>query len=231
MNISHKIINLDQRDYHIHTSTFSDGLNSIEEMVQYAGTLWLTEIAITDHSQLCLDSFIENQKFYRGWARRSLKSRRNVHNDVNVIFGVEWDLINEQWDVCFDIQWLEPEYCILSAHHRIYQWDPETITDATIQAIKKHHDKVRFIAHPCNNHDFGKYYDIDKLVKVANEYRIPLELNGKNLMRWKTNIEKLHIVLQSADQIIINSDAHTLYELKEARKFAMNFLKENKYID
>jgi len=231
MNISQKIINLDQRDYHMHTSNFSDGLNTVEEIVQYAGTIWLTDIAITDHSQVCLDSFVANQKFHRAGARRSLKSRRNVHNNVTVIFGVEWDLINEQWDVCFDIQWMEPEFCILSAHIDIYKWNPETITDATILAIEKHHAKIRFIAHPCNNNDFGKYYDIEKLVRVANKYKIPVEMNGKNLMWWKTNIEKLHFLLQSADQIIINSDAHTLYELKEGRNFAMNFLRENNYID
>gem|GEM_PF-2825544 len=39
MNISQKIINLDQRDYHMHTSNFSDGLNTVEEIVQYAGTI------------------------------------------------------------------------------------------------------------------------------------------------------------------------------------------------
>jgi hypothetical protein len=35
-NIEHKFMNLDARDYHMHTSTFSDGLNSIDELVQFA---------------------------------------------------------------------------------------------------------------------------------------------------------------------------------------------------
>ncbi len=215
----------------MHTSTFSDGLNSIEEIVIHAGKIWLTEIAITDHSQICLNNFAKNEWFSRSWARRTLRSRRNIHNDVSVIFGVEWDLINEQWDVCFDIQWMEPDFCILSAHNRIYEWNPESVTNWTIEAIKRYHERIRFIAHPCNNNDFWKYYDIEKLVAVANEFNIPLEFNAKNLLWGKTNIDKLHILLKSANQIYLNSDAHTLYELQESRKFAISFLKENWYLD
>jgi DNA polymerase (family 10) len=231
MNIEHKIINLDARDYHIHTSTFSDGLNSIEEIVQFAGKIWLTEIAITDHSQVSLDRFTKDEWFYRSGARRWLKNRRNMHNDVNVIFGVEWDLLNEQWDVCFDIQKMESQFSILAAHSDIYQGDPTTITDATIRAIERHHEKIKFIAHPCNNADFWRYYDIERLAKSANRYNIPLELNGKNLWEEQMNIEKLHILLESANQIYINSDAHTLYQLQECRKCAIDFLRDNKYIN
>jgi DNA polymerase (family X) len=214
----------------MHTSTFSDGLQSIEELVQFADKVWLTEIAITDHSQICLDGFMKNHQFYRWGARWSIKHRRNVHNDIRVIFGVEWDLINEDGDVCFDIQWIEGDFCILSAHSGVYQWKPETITDATIKAIERHHEKIKFIGHPCNNADFWKYYDIKKLVECANKYNIPLEFNAKNLMCEKTNVEKLHYLLQHANQIYLNSDAHTFYQLQEARKFAIQFLKTNGYI-
>lgn len=36
MNIAHKIINLDKRAYHMHTSSFSDGIQTWDELVQYA---------------------------------------------------------------------------------------------------------------------------------------------------------------------------------------------------
>lgn len=224
-------MNLDGRDYHMHTATFSDGLNTIEEIVQFADKIWLTEIAITDHSQICLDGFMKNHKFYRWWARRTIKYRRNMFNNVNVIWGVEWDLINESWEACFDIQWLEPEFCILSAHRDVYQWHPDTVTDATIKAMERYWDKIKFIWHPCNNADFGNYYDIEKLVTHANKYNIPLEFNAKNLLCGKTNIEKLHYLLQHADRIYLNSDAHTLYHLSESRTFALQFLRENGYIE
>lgn len=110
-----KIINAGSTgDYHIHTSTISDGLNSLDEVVVQAGKLKLKEIAITDHSQAYLDACgIKMKTHYK-----ILLSRRwrNIHNDVNVIFGVEADLLNEQGDICDHIQGLCPPFVILSSH-------------------------------------------------------------------------------------------------------------------
>jgi hypothetical protein len=61
----------------------------------------------------------------------------------------------------------------------------------------------------------------------VNKYKIPLEFNAKNLHRGKTNIEKLHYLLQNTDRLYLNSDAHSLWELKEVRPFAKSFLKEH----
>ncbi len=225
-----RIINLDNRDYHMHTSTFSDGIPTINELVQFAWTIWLKEIAITDHSQVTID-FFRNELNTLIWttAYSPLKRWKNVFNDVNVILWVEWDLLNKNGDICFDIQWIEPEFIILSAHTGIYISKPETVTEGTINAIKKYHKKIKFIWHPCAYTDFW-YYDIEKLVKVANEYNIPLEFNAKNFVRWKTNLEKLDYLLKNTDKIYLNSDAHTLYELKTVREKAIIFLKENNYL-
>ena len=39
MNIKDKIINLDNRDYHMHSMNFSDGFNTVDEMVKFAGEI------------------------------------------------------------------------------------------------------------------------------------------------------------------------------------------------
>jgi len=214
----------------MHSVTFSDGLSTIDDIVRFAWDIWLKEIAITDHSDAALKSFEENCWFYPSAARYSLVRWSNVWNDVNVIFWVEWDLLDEEWNICSTVQWIESDFMILSAHKDVYNGDPSTITDATIRAIKKHHNKIKFIGHPCNNADFWEYYDIEKLVDTANEYNIPLECNAKNIVRWKTNLEKLDYLLRNANQIYLNSDAHTLHELKNARPFAIKYLKEKGYI-
>lgn len=226
-----KIINKWAYDYHIHSSSFSDWIPTINEIIQFAWVIWMKEIAITDHSQAAINSLNKEFNMNLGsTARYSLKRFENVYNNVNIIFWIEWDLLNENWDVCFQIQWEESDFLILSAHSDIYKWNPETITKATIRAIERYHHKIKFIWHPCNNADFWKYYDIKKLVEIANKYKIPLEFNGKNLQRWKTNLEKLDYLLKNANEIYINSDAHTLVEFRDARKFAFDFLEKNKYI-
>ena len=214
----------------MHSVTFSDWLSTIDEIVKFAWNIWLTEIAITDHSQAAMDFLTKDNNFFPNWARYSITRWKNVFNNVNVIFWVEWDLLNEDWDVCFNIQWIEPEFIILAAHSCIFKWKPENITNATIKAIERYHNKIKFIAHPCNNSDFWKYYDIEKLVEVANKFNIPLEFNANNLVREKTNLKKLDYLLKNTNNIYLNSDAHTLWELKETRKIAIQFLKDNNYI-
>lgn len=224
-------MNLDNRDYHMHSSTFSDGIPTFNEIADFAGKIWLTEIAITDHSQAAVD--IQREKDNRIiWtsARYSIKNWENVYNDVNVIVGVEWDLLNQEGEVCFHIQWKEPDFIILSAHKDVYTSSKSTVTDATIKAIEQHHDKIKFIWHPCNNSDFWEYYDIEKLVAVANKYEVGLEINASKLEWWKTDIEKLDYLLRNTNKIYLNSDAHTLSKLKSSRQFALDWLKENKYL-
>ncbi len=229
--LKERIINLDNRDYHMHTSSFSDGIPTINELVQFAWTIWLKEIAITDHSQAAIDMFRTKYSISAGTtAFYTLNRWKNVFNDVNVVFWVEWDLLNENGDVCFDIQGIKPDFIILSAHKDVYKSSPETVTDATIKAIEKYHKDIKLIWHPCSYSDFWEYYDIEKLVEVANKYDIALEFNAKNFAWWKTNLEKLDYLLKNANKIYINSDAHTLYELKTVRQKAIDFLYEKKYL-
>ena len=225
-----KIVNSFNTDYHIHSLNFSDGFSTIDEIVRYAWECWLEEIAITDHSQEVIDFAHETKKFYNTSIRVLVNRWKNPYNNVNVIFGVEWDLLNEDGDCCFHISWFEPEFLILSAHNRIYKSDPTTVTKWTIKAIEKNHEKIKFIGHPCNNNDFGKYYDIKKLVEVANEYKIPLEFNAKNLYYNKTNLEKLDYLLKNANEVYLNTDTHMLWEMKETKINAIKFLNDNHYI-
>ncbi|MCT4616981.1 MAG: PHP domain-containing protein [Candidatus Gracilibacteria bacterium] len=227
-----KILNLDNRDYHMHSNNFSDGFSSVDEIVRFAGEIGLTEIAITDHSDATLDFFQNQFGFFPSTARYNLAGDRwqNVFNGVNVIFGVEGDLLNENGDTCFTIQGLESDFKILSLHDGIYCGDVKKTTQGLIKAIEKNYNQIKLIGHPCYIGGKSQYYDIKQIVEVANNYNIPLEFNAKNIHRGKTDLEKLDYMLRNADEIYINSDAHTLYDLKESRKFAIKYLKENNYI-
>lgn len=225
-----KIINNWNKDYHMHSTNFSDWTSSIDEIVKFAWEMWLEEIAITDHSDIALENWFS--KSWNKWFafRWNLERWKNVFNNVNVIFWVEWDLVNEKWDICNTIQWIEQDFFILSAHIWVYEWKPETITKWYINAIKKYHDKIKFIGHPCNSRCFSKYVDINKLIDTCNEYNIPMEFNATDFINNNSDMEKTHIMLKNAKYIYVNSDAHSLYELKKHRKIAFNFLKENNYI-
>ena len=125
------IINLN-RDYHSHSLNYSDGLNTIDEMVRFAGELGLEELALTDHSQAALDQHRLVKKNFR----KSIDRWKNVHNSVSVRFGVEADLLNEGGEICAHIQGLESDFLVLSAHSDVYRGNRSKVTEGYIRAKK-----------------------------------------------------------------------------------------------
>ena len=138
-------------------------------------------------------------------------------------------MLNEKGDFHFIILKDFEKFIILAAHDNTYLGDRKKITEAYINAIEKYHDKIAFIAHPCNSF-FSKYLDIEKLCKTANKYKIPLEFNCANFVNKVTDLDKQKFMLEKADQIIVNSDSHTLFEMKDVLEKGWEFLKDNGYV-
>jgi histidinol phosphatase-like PHP family hydrolase len=215
-----KILNPGPEDYHIHSITFSDGWNSVDEIVRYAGEIGLTKIAICDHSTALLKAEGLITKTYRSPCKRW----QNVHNDVTVIFGVEADLLNTSGDVCLEIQGLEGDFIILSYHEEVFKSESNKIANGFINAIKRYHDKIDCIGHICYGIDNA---DALTVIKAANEYNIPLELNAKYFVK---NPENWWVLLDNADRFFVNSDSHLLSDLRDLRPQAFELLQQMKYI-
>lgn len=225
-----KIINTPKQDFHMHSITFSDGCATVNEIVQFAGKLGMKKIAITDHSSASDYSDREVLIHKYSYVRKHFQKRwKNVFNDVEVIFGVEGDVINEKGDFHYVIYKDYEDFIVLSLHHSTYKGDMKKVTQAYINTIERFHDKIKFIAHPCNIFS-SEHLDIEKLCEIANKYKIPLEFNCSNFVNNITDLEKQKIMLEKADQIIVNSDAHSLFEMKNSLEKGWKYLKENGYI-
>jgi len=218
-----KVLNTEKEDYHVHSLNFSDGMNTVDEVVKFAGEIGMKKIVFTDHSQALLDANGLAKKGMRGVA----KLWKNVHNDVEVIFGVEADLLNEKGDICAQIQGIQGDFIILSFHKESFSGDAKRLTEAYINAIKRHHEMIDCIGHldvNCEN------VDVKKVVEAANEFDIPLELNCKCFSLGINDMKALRIMLENAKSIYVNSDSHRLWDLKEFRKIGFKFLEENGFI-
>ena len=225
-----KILNPDlKEDYHIHSINFSDGFNTIDEIVIFAGKLGKKKIMITDHTSI--------------GRRKSLSSRnmllslwRNVHNDVEVDFGVEADILNSKGDIADTIyQNITDEKIILSPHLSHYQDDLSTLTEAFVNAIERFHERIFCIGHLHIGKIFWspeipESFDVVKVIETANKYKIPIEVNGSYLDE-KCNCEILDKILEHAETIVINSDAHTLSQMKDNPEKARALLVEKGLLD
>lgn len=220
-----EIINPGKEDYHTHSITFSDGWNSIDEIVKFAGEIGLKKIAITDHCQFYLDRYGYGKRTHRG----IIKRWENIFNDVEVIFGIECDIMNENGDISKDIQGFESDFLILSMHRPVYTGAPERITEAYLNAIEKHARSIKFLGHPCVSH-FQTWIDIDQVIEAANKHEIPMEFNCANFVTNKTDMQNLAKMLEKAHRIYVNSDGHTLSELKNYREKGLAYLKEKGFL-
>ncbi|MFA6255760.1 MAG: PHP domain-containing protein [Candidatus Absconditabacterales bacterium] len=212
----------------MHSLNYSDGMNTLDEIVQYAGKIGLKKITITDHSQFeqnACGSAMRNRRLH-------INRWKNIHNDVEVNFGVEGDLIDEEGNCSFDIQGHEGTFCILSCHAESFNGDLKNITQAYINAIHKHHDKIKFMGHICNLMT-SKYLDIEAIAKVLNQYLIPIEINCYYLHIGKTNLEKLDKLLSLIEGgVYVNSDMHTLNDFsfrQEGFDYIDRYLKQKKH--
>ena len=212
-------------DYHIHSSTFSDGFNSIDEIVIAAGQLGYKEVAITDHSQALLDAYGIAMKTHYDL----IDSGRwiNIHNKVSVTFGVEADLLNTDGDICDNIQGITPKFVILSAHKKVYSGDLNRIKLAYLNAIERYGKDIDILGHLCNKQiaKFLSTNDIIQIVEAANDSAIALELNCANLVYGKTYLNHLKTMLTHARNLYVNSDSHTMNEFIGLREKGFQFLK------
>lgn len=226
-----KILNDDvSGDYHIHSSSISDGMNSIDEIVIQAGKLKYKEIAITDHNQ----DYLNGYNFHARTHYNIISSGRwkNIHNAVKIIFGVEADLLNEKGDICDNIQNFSPEFMILSTHKKIYRGKPSKIKEGYFNAIERYGGKIKLLGHLCSK-QFSEYLttkDIIEIVEAAKDAGIPVELNCANLVNGKTCERNLKALLSCCDSLYVNSDAHTLYELVNLRSEGFKYLKMRSYL-
>jgi histidinol phosphatase-like PHP family hydrolase len=217
-----KILNTEKEDYHIHSLNFSDGMNTVDEIVQFAGKMGLKKIVIIDHSCAASKPLCHRSRIDR-W--------KNVHNDVDVSFGVEADLLNERGDICATIESDErfetkvsERFIILSYHKDAYSGDKSKVADGFINAMKQYGKKINIIGHVCVDISESA---AKKVILEANKHKIPLEIDGRYFLKAP---ELWDVLMKNADQIYINSDAHTLWEMQELRKKAIELLKKNGYL-
>ncbi len=207
-------------DYHTHT-TFSHGINSIEENVAVAKEKGLKEIAITDHG-------LRHVAF--GMKRKDISVMRKIIDKVNVdvpevrtLFGIEANIYSSDGDVdlkpgevgYFDIivagyhkaVWAKNpidffKFYTSPSWHNLVGYGKRTVnrfTKAYINAIKS--GVVDIISHP----GYGVKTDIRQVAQAAKDYGVLLELNGK---RISMTDEEILTIADVGAKMIVNSDAH-----------------------
>jgi DNA polymerase (family 10) len=163
-------------DLHTHT-TWSDGRNTVADMVSAAKQLGYEYVAITDHSERAASS--------RSLAAREVPSQREEIDvlrssirGIEILHGVEVDIMPDG-SLDFDDRTLETFDIVLASLHDAAEQDPVRLLDRYLAAIR--HPLVNVITHPANRSpafSAGYRLDFDRLFQAAADTGTAMEIDG-----------------------------------------------------
>ncbi|MBZ5556867.1 MAG: PHP domain-containing protein [Acidobacteriia bacterium] len=163
-------------DLHMH-STYSDGRDSIEAMVQECRTLGYQYLAITDHSP---HSAATRTLTVEGVGKQAedIQQLRERYPDITILHGCEVDILPDG-RLDFPDKVLERFDLALASLHEGMGHSPDQLMKRYASAMK--HPLVTMITHPTNRlvpHRPGYDLDYDRLFAMAVETRTLVEVDG-----------------------------------------------------
>ncbi|MBS3679395.1 DNA polymerase/3'-5' exonuclease PolX [Ornithinibacillus massiliensis] len=204
-------------DLHMHT-TWSDGAQTLEEMVNQARSYGYDYIAITDHSK--------NLRVANGLNEDRLRSQREEiaklnekYTDIHIFAGVEMDILTDG-SLDFSNDFLKEMDYVIAAIHSSFSQSEELIMKRLFTALENPY--VSLIAHPTGRligRRDGYKVNLDKLIERAKETNTALEINA-NPNRLDISAEWARAAQDAGVKIAINTDAHN-YTMLEHMKYGV----------
>ena len=197
-------------DLHVHT-TWSDGRNSIEEMVNATIEKGYEYIAISDHSQsLKIAGGLSEEKLARQIEK--IKELNKKYKNFTILASSEVD-IKADGSLDYPDELLERLDTVVAAVHTRFKMPRHEMTKRIIKAIQNPY--VNILAHPTGRllgmRDAYEI-DLDEILKVAKRNNVALEINA-----FPERLDLNDINCRKAKDygvlISINTDSHITNQL------------------
>jgi len=207
-----KLINYDEinGDLHVH-SNYSDGLNSIEEMVQAARKLNYKYIGITDHSRArAIANGLDDEKVLK--QIDEIRRLRAKLEDIKILHGMEID-IKANGDLDLSDSMLKKLDFGIASVHSSFNMDRNEMTSRIIKALS--HEKIKIFGHPLSrliNQRNSINIDFPRLFKHCADNNKFLEINSQP-ERLDLNDINIKGGLKYKVKYVINTDSHNTNSL------------------
>jgi len=198
-------------DIHMHT-TASDGVNTIEEMVQAATDLGYEYIGITDHAPSIQSRGLGTVLKMISDTRKKIDEINQSQDKVKVLYGYEVNiLVDNSLGLPDDI--LKNLDFVIAGVHTAFNQDKKTVTERILTAMENPY--VNIISHPSGrmlNERDPIDPDWNKVFEAARDKNIILEINGQPF-RLDLPDDLIKTAMEWGVKLIIGSDAHSTDEL------------------
>ena len=192
-------------ELHAHT-TESDGVMSLDELIQQARKRGFHTLAVTDHSKssvqangLSVERLLEHVTNIREADAR--------YDDITVLAGSEVDIMADG-SLDYDDDILQQLDWVIASPHSSLRQDAPTATTRLLKAIE--HPLVHVIGHPTGriiNEREGLAPNMSELCAAAREHRTGLELNA-NPARLDLRDSHVRLAMETGALVPIDTDAH-----------------------
>ncbi|MGH7771947.1 MAG: DNA polymerase/3'-5' exonuclease PolX [Candidatus Binatia bacterium] len=193
-------------------TTWTDGANSIEEMVEEAKRLGLEYIAITDHTKgLAMTGGSDEEKLLKQMAAID-KINRSLRG-ITVLKGAE---VNINKDGTLDIkdEVLDQLDVVGVAVHSHFNLPRREMTDRIVKAMRNPHADILF--HPTGRViQKREPYDVDMdvIIRTAKETDTALEIDAYP-DRLDLKDEHIRKAVEAGVRLVIDSDAHSVNHIR-----------------
>jgi DNA polymerase (family 10) len=205
-------------DLHMH-STWSDGRNTVADMVSASRQLGYEYVAITDHSERAWSSRTLSASDI-GKQRDEIDALRAKFRGIEILHGVEVDIMaNGSLD--FEDDLLEGFDIVLASLHEAGGDDEQRLSERYLRAIR--HPLVNVITHPANRapgRSNGYRLDFDRLFAAAAETGTAMEVDGAP-GHLDMDGELARRAAAAGVTIAIDSDCHRIDGLARQMQFGI----------
>ena len=192
-------------------STWSDGKQSIEEMLEGCAGLGYEYFAITDHSKaLAMIEGLDEEALRRQFTEIEEVAAR--HPEMRILRSMEVDILADG-TLDLEDEMLEALDLVVVSIHSMFSMPAARQTARVLKALR--HPEVDVFAHPTarliNKRD-PVDFDLQEVIACAAENRVALELNANP---HRLDLKDTHLMLakELGAKVVISTDAHRVEEL------------------
>lgn len=192
-------------DLQMHTK-YSDGANTIEEMVKQSINLDHEYIALTDHVGSLKVAGGMNKK---EWMKqgKEIKKIQKKYDNIHIFHGMETN-IKKNGEIDVKDSFMKEADVVLASIHSAFRMNKKDMTKRVVKAIEN--PQVNILSHPTGRKIQKKKpikLDFEKILDAAKENNVALEINSYP-ERLDINDVQVKQAVENNVKISIGTDAH-----------------------
>jgi DNA polymerase (family 10) len=192
-------------------STWSDGKQSIEHMLEACASRGYEYFAITDHSKaLAMTGGLDAARLRQQWLE--IDEIRSRHDAIQILRGMEVDILRDG-SLDLEDELLAELDVVLVSVHSLLELPAAKQTARIVTALE--HPEVNILAHPTGrliNRRDPMQFDVDTVLQAAAEHNVVVELNAHP---DRLDLKDTHLIRarQLGLRVVISTDAHRAADL------------------